>query len=709
MTFLQNGLLWFLVLALIPIILYLLFRRRRNEVDWGATYVLRLALASGRRQTLWKQLLVIALRTLLLLLLILAFARPFLARGPDEMGGDLPHGLGTLHRIVLIDNSLSMNAQHGLGTRMDEAREALALLLSTLQAGDTAHLVPMCRSRDEEILAQELDAPMSWNDAVQVAGSVEVRGAPLDMATALRVAVERFRQGAANNRQLVIMTDLSRGDHPELADYEMFGKMLTDLQVRVAVLNLGERDRLNLALDGAGVGTERLLAGQPTNAYVEVVNFSDIPSEDGHLRFIANGELVGEQPCILAPGQRRRYRFEVTLPEGEHVFEARLNDDAYPADNRVERFVRAESVVRVLLVTPAESKAEGFEAPGAFLERALSAAPEMPFRFAVESLPTDRLIPGSFARADVVVLCDPERLNESLREELAGFVRRGGGLLIGAGATVEAEVLNRHLGNLTPARLEEPFRPEFDAERYQEIQASEIGLPMLREFETALNGDLGRARIYNHWLVSPVEEAEVVLRLNNGDPLLLHRAFGQGRVILWATSLGGAWSSLPVRQAYLPFIYRVLTWAGGFGRAARNVQPDEPLIAAIPEGRESAYLTTPGAELREVEIRSGDGRAFVRIDDSSQPGTYDLRDGERNLLARFSVAMPLAESDLRLLEEEELQRLTTILDGRLAANRAELGKALWREGDGREQAAWLLIAVFSLFILDALATRFFFS
>jgi hypothetical protein len=310
----------------------------------------------------------------------------------------------------------------------------------------------------------------------------------------------------------------------------------------------------------------------------------------------------------------------------------------------------------------------------------------------------------------VVVVCDVQGVAPAVQSELAGFVRRGGGLLLAPGPSVAAEPFNRDFADLCPGRLTAPLRSEFDPERYQKIQATEIELPLLREFETAINGDLARARIYNYWqLTLPDTLPAIVLRLDNGDPLLLYAPFGQGRVLLWTTSLGGAWTSLPVHQGYLPLMHRLFTAAAGYGRAARNVQPGDALIAAVPAGVGTAFLTTPEAALVQLPVRPGSEPRFVRIEGREQPGRYELRDAGGQVFARFSVAMPLAESDLRMLSDEDRERLGRFLGAKFAPQPEELKAALWREGDGREQAGWCLLLVLGLLLLDALATRCFFA
>src|SRR5690349_8130482 len=96
-----------LIAAAAPVAIYFLLRRRKSEVPWGASYLLRLTLASRRKSSIWKQIVVLAVRTLILLLVALLIAQPFrLNPSPSAELPALP--LQAVHRVLLIDNSLSM-------------------------------------------------------------------------------------------------------------------------------------------------------------------------------------------------------------------------------------------------------------------------------------------------------------------------------------------------------------------------------------------------------------------------------------------------------------------------------------------------------------------------------------------------------------------------------------------------------------------------
>jgi hypothetical protein len=390
----------------------------------------------------------------------------------------------------------------------------------------------------------------------------------------------------------------------------------------------------------------------------------------------------------------------------------------------------------VLVVAPAAGPAASAPAGGdafarddEFLRRLLKAP--APFEIRTRTSAEADLLPQTFRDVDVAFLCGVTKLSPPTRQAVEAFVRRGGGLVVSVAPGMDAPAFNRTFADLLPAPLAEPFRTDFDEQRYLSVQAADASVLLLREFEGAAGLDLSSGRVYNHFCVfapsqspagvlpqSPAAApAGVLLTLANGDPLLLSRRYGKGVVLLWTTTQGAAWNSLVVQQAHLPLVYRMMNWAAGFRDPPRNVQPGEPLICAVPafaapaaaSDAAQAFMTTPGRKLVPCPmVAAPGGRSFVRFEHTAEPGDYELRDAGDKPLARFSVARPRAESDLRVLRDEEARRFEQALDTTIAHSPAELWGALAQAGSGVERAGWFLIAVLALLLLDGLLTRVWF-
>src|SRR5271156_4749949 len=100
LSFLNPMLLWGLVLASIPLIIHLLFRRKFRRVDWAPMRYLKLSMQRIRLE----QLLLLLLRTLAILLLFFLVARPLLHA--SGLGSWLS-GRSRASQILVVDDSLS--------------------------------------------------------------------------------------------------------------------------------------------------------------------------------------------------------------------------------------------------------------------------------------------------------------------------------------------------------------------------------------------------------------------------------------------------------------------------------------------------------------------------------------------------------------------------------------------------------------------------
>jgi hypothetical protein len=105
--FASPSLLWWGLAAAIPILIHLLSRRKYRETSWAAMHFLLAALRKQARRIRLEQLLLLAMRTAILLLLALALAEP-LIRGaaPDDPAG--ARG-GRTHWVLIFDASYSMD------------------------------------------------------------------------------------------------------------------------------------------------------------------------------------------------------------------------------------------------------------------------------------------------------------------------------------------------------------------------------------------------------------------------------------------------------------------------------------------------------------------------------------------------------------------------------------------------------------------------
>src|ERR1041385_1430375 len=130
MSFLNPIMLGALAAVSVPIIIHLLNRRKFQKVVWAAMRFLNISVEQNQRRMRIEDLILLALRCLLLALLALALARPALKTASGDFFGQ-----SKVTGAIILDNSSSMGMSDGTMTRFEKAKKAAEQALETMPAG----------------------------------------------------------------------------------------------------------------------------------------------------------------------------------------------------------------------------------------------------------------------------------------------------------------------------------------------------------------------------------------------------------------------------------------------------------------------------------------------------------------------------------------------------------------------------------------------
>ena len=74
-------------------------------------------------------------------------------------------------------------------------------------------------------------------------------------------------------------------------------------------------------------------------------------------------------------------------------------------------------------------------------------------------------------------------------------------------------------------------------------------------------------------------------RLANGNPALVEKKFGLGKVILAASTANPDWNTLPLKPAFLPLIHQLVAYLASGTDGTRNGMVGENAGEAAAAGR----------------------------------------------------------------------------------------------------------------------------
>ena len=694
MTFAHPWMLLGTAAALLPLLVHLFDRRRPRPVPFAAlSFVLRSQRRTASRLKL-RRLLVYLLRTLLLLAVPLALARP--QWEAEAQAG--AQGRGPAATAIVVDGSLSMRYADGkplFDRALSRAREVLSRLSpeepATVMVCTRDAAAPPPAAFDRARLRTLLDEGKASYGASELNRCLEQSLRALDdspLPARRLVVVSDFTQGAlrleapaptwkdasgALLRPEFQLEDVARGA-------ALSNRAVVDLKVSPAV-QVGPR------------------AFQFT---FTVRNFSDAPAKDVQAT-LRLGETVVAKGFLDVPAHGAAQKtLTWNFPEGgSFTGEISLAPDALAEDDRRPFALEVPRELRALVVNgqpnPTRYRDEAF-----FVDAALT-APGSPVREALRDV--DAALREDLSQYDEVFLLNVPAPPEEAAERLRDFVERGGGLFISVGDQVDPDAWNARMGALLPR----PFRvvrtaasrEEQDAEsRAERLAQYDDRHPLLSPFLGEAREGLLSGRFYKYLLVEAAGPGEVQVLANyrDGAPALVAARKGKGRVLLFTSTADRDWSDFSIRTSFLPLMHRAAAWLAGSldEREALRGRVGETLTLPAEAAQKSAAVATPsGGTLQGQRQESG----AVVLGPFTEPGLHPVLDAAGKPLPGVvvPVALEASESDLSRTGEAQLSAWFGEASVKAAAAAAGPSRVpLW---------TWLLAAAAVAFFLEGLLLR----
>ena len=523
--------------AAVPIVLHLLRRERLPRVPFSDIRFLQAAHVEQTRRRRLRELLLLALRVAALLLLAVAFARPFLsdAAAPDRQA-----------TVVLVDTSFSLSAPGQRERVRAQALEAIA-------TAPVDHLVGVVAFDDTARVVADLAGARAAARVAVEALSPGAHGTRYRVGLAAASALIGLRDG-----RIVVVTDRQATGWDQGAGAI---SPQVDVEIRDVAPPVG-----NLAVVGI----------EPEAAATAAVLFqAGASAPETRVSLAVDGDPVSEIQVTLRPG-RTTVRFPVVLPAAGVATVSVVDPVGYAADNRRYRLLDPPAPAPVLLVTSDPRARDAVF----YLERALAPGEETgPFSVVTMAAAEIAARPERLDRARAVVLIGALGLDRRGRNRLATFVRGGGGLLLVAGPTLDPGLVTDLFSVTDGLRLGLGITLTHDEP--VTLAPTDLRHPILRGFGS-LVGSLGRAR-FNRTLALNDADADapgtVIMRFDDGSLALVEHVVGAGRVLVFASDLGNVWNDFPRRPTFVPFLHETVGYL-----TAHRTQPRELLLGDAPPG-----------------------------------------------------------------------------------------------------------------------------
>jgi hypothetical protein len=709
LTFLTPLMLAGAVLVAAPIILHLVMRQQPKHLIFPALRFIRLRNDSNKRRLKLRHLILLALRCGAIVFLAAALARPSV-----QSAGFLGDQEAPVAAALVFDTSPRMQYRNQNQTRLHVAQEVAARVLTELPKESDVAVID---SRTTAA-AFSIDAAIARQRIERLTAAAAAQTLPEMCLEALRLVHENSK----GRKEIYVFTDLGRAAWSAESAKRLKDKLADDKDVAIYVVDVGVNDPQNISLSDLRLTADSLSLNTPLRLETDLtavgINGEDRTIALDVIDAAGQPQRRDQTTAKATADQPQPVDFQLGgLELGTHQGTVRiLGEDSLAADDVRYFTADVHSPWKVLIAAPkaelhnAATLAEQL-APAAF--RATGQA-----RFQCQIIPIDQLAGTSLEEQSAVCLVDPQPLADPVWESLAKFVERGGGLAIWLGKNAQpagnptVDFNSAAASRLMPGKLARVWRHQdtfLAPKNYQH--------PVLARFRSIPWQEFP---VESFWQLTDLASgANTIIPFSSGQPALVERSVGKGRVLVLTTPIAGdaseddLWNQLVVGSQSWPFFMltnEMLLYMAGNGDQQLNYPAGQSVVIHLPDNERQMIfsLRTPEGEEypQTVDQKSG----TITVSTTQSAGNYLLRAGGSQTGVRrgFSVNIPAASTDLARLNREEL---TAILgDGRYRLSRglAEIQRDVNLGRAGHELYPLLIVLVaLALGLEHLLANKFY--
>ena len=315
LSFLNSGVLFLTAAIAIPILIYLFVSKKPLRIIFSTIRHIKASQKKQKSKIKLKNILLLIIRCLIILLTILALARPAL-RTP------------LLHRwsrhaqtavAIILDTSYSMDYLVDTRTELELGKELIKEINGQLTDRDISLLI----TSDNEW--NQLYSTLNYGTiAESILGTIEITAMPMPLTDLIELATERLVESQLLNREIYIISDFRKQDLPEISRYPIF-----------FIPTSGNEERNNLSVQNTRPVEDFVEKKIEHRIAFEVVNHSPFVQQDVICLLFVNGRTTAEKVVNLQPRQRLTEHFDIRVEDsGWYRGYVSVRNERLPYDNR---------------------------------------------------------------------------------------------------------------------------------------------------------------------------------------------------------------------------------------------------------------------------------------------------------------------------------------------------------------------------------------
>lgn len=635
MIFLNPAVLFGLLAASIPVLIHLLNLKKLKKIEFSTLSFLKELQKNKIRKLKLKQWLLLALRVLIILLVVIAFARPAL-KG-FAIGGTTSAAKTTA--VFILDDTFSMSAVDANGSYFNQAKQTIINLLKNLQEGDEAALVPISYVGNEEI-----KPTLNLDDFLKQVKNIDISYSSATINQSLIRAGEILSKSKNFNKEIYLLSDFQKGRISENKFLPDLSKILND-KIKLYTFNFSGKEIFNLGIDNLTVNTQIFEKDKPVSFNITVTNYSEQPVDNTVLSLFINGERSAQQSISLEGGESKVITLEaIAKSTGFLDVSAELEDDDILQDNkRYANFYIPDKIPTAIFYSE--------ESDIKFVETALSLTGETG-AIKITEKNISQISSFDLSQFNVIIISGSQNLSST--ERLKSFVENGGGLLLMPAEQNDVSDFSNLTTKLGLPPSEGTVGKQNAINNAVIFDKIEYEHPIFQNiFSQSEKKQLESPNIYYHYKISPGDKGVNIISLPDGSSFLGDYKIGKGRVLLLNTSPVLSWSNFPLKNIFAPLILKSVFYLASRDRSVNAyLAGDQVTITSAGITLPQIKVERPDKTEELINLEKSGSLNFITYNKTSVTGNYKFYSGQQ-IIDEISVNSNPLESVTRYISDNE--------------------------------------------------------
>lgn len=682
----------------LPIVIHILNRRRLRKIKFSSLDFIYELNKRRMSKVNFRRWIILLLRTLAVLCLVLAFARPTIQSSASFfMPGEAPK-----HVVICLDASYSMGAEHEEGTAFTSARDLAGQVVDDCRQNDLVNVIVFADrtevlfgagTRNKQLVRDALDDLAVTAEGTSITGAVER-------------AVELLGETEIATSEIYVISDFRE-------DADSLGGFSPPENTRLIFLPT-DRDNIdNVSIDRVYTPRKLIRPGEVIRIGVAMTNHSRERAVDFPLELSVDGKRLAEKIVTLSPASSVTETFVVSIADwGSHRCRVAKNRDRLPLDDDRHFVIEVSRKIPVTIIRGRKFAPGSDSDPAAayfYIEKALNPRGAQGGEFSVSVIDQNALTAANLPGNGVVVWTDPREMDSRRLDLLTRHVYGGGALMVFVGgdrnSLWEDAGFRRLLG---VERLN--ARDKNDGVRLGSFTGSHPIFEIFNEEELEL---LSQSRVTRFAAGSGVSPDSILAYFDGGAPAVWETRHGRGRTLVVAASPDLAAGNLPLSPMFLPFVHTSVSYLASAGQTdprRENLVGDDLYFDLAPRWAalstqlrvrtETRDASGPQPDTAPVLFESGQGEVKAMVARPRHVGFYTLM-VDTTRIAQSCVNVDTRESNLNIREFDG----GAIGRARVIEVTGNLSEDLRRERQGREVFAVFLLLALCALVAEAILGR----